>query len=148
MSPAFRTALAADAPALAAILRGWILQTPWMPKLHSPAEDAGFLAHLIAFHKVTLASISGQTAGFLAREGAEVSCLYLAPFARGQGLGTSMLERAQRDLDRLELWCFQANTGARRFYARSGFTEAALTDGARNEEKLPDVRLVWEREAA
>ena len=43
----------------------------------------------------------------------------------------------------LTLWTFQANDGARRFYAREGFREVEFTDGAGNAEKLPDVRLEW-----
>ena len=31
------------------------------------------------------------------------------------------------------------------FYVREGFTEVELTDGAGNDEGLPDVRLVWHR---
>ena len=45
----------------------------------------------------------------------------------------------------LELWCFQANTGGRRFYERHGFRAIRFTDGADNEEKVPDVRYRWER---
>ena len=45
----------------------------------------------------------------------------------------------------LELWCFQANDKARRFYERHGFTPVAFTNGQRNEEKTPDVRYRWIR---
>ena len=36
-----------------------------------------------------------------------------------------------------------ANTPWRHFYEREGFTAALLTDGADNEEKLPDVLYRW-----
>ena len=36
------------------------------------------------------------------------------------------------------------NEPARRFYRRHGFVEVGRTDGARNEEREPDVRLAWE----
>jgi hypothetical protein len=42
-----------------------------------------------------------------------------------------------------QLWTFQANTGARRFYARHSCREVEWTNGEHNEEKTPDVRLVW-----
>jgi putative acetyltransferase len=47
--------------------------------------------------------------------------------------------------DRLSLWTFQANEGARRFYAREGFAEVRMTEGD-NEEGLPDVLLEWVRD--
>ena len=40
----------------------------------------------------------------------------------------------------VNLWTFQRNTGARRFYERNGFIAVDLTDGASNEEREPDVR--------
>jgi GNAT superfamily N-acetyltransferase len=43
----------------------------------------------------------------------------------------------------LELWTFQVNESARRFYERHGFTEVEHTDGAGNEEREPDVRYAW-----
>ena len=39
----------------------------------------------------------------------------------------------------LQLWAFQSNTGARRFYERHGFVEVRRTDGRDNEEGAPDV---------
>ncbi len=148
MTVLYSAAVLQDAEGLAAILRGWIIETNWMPKLHIPVEDLGFLQHLIAAQVVIKASLDGRTAGFLARDGAEISCLYLAPFARSQGIGSQLLTRAKADTSRLELWTFQANPGARRFYARHGFAEAIMTDGQGNDEKLPDVRMIWEGPAA
>ena len=61
----------------------------------------------------------------------------------GQGIGSRLLERAKAERpDGLDLWTFQANTGARRFYERHGFVEVARTDGD-NEEGEPDIRLRW-----
>lgn len=45
----------------------------------------------------------------------------------------------------LELWCFQANSRARRFYEARGFRAICFTDGAANEENVPDTRYCWER---
>ena len=41
------------------------------------------------------------------------------------------------------LWVFQQNEGARRFYERHGCTLVLETDGADNEEHLPDALLEW-----
>ncbi|MDP9464580.1 MAG: GNAT family N-acetyltransferase, partial [Actinomycetota bacterium] len=40
----------------------------------------------------------------------------------------------------LQLWTFESNDRARRFYERHGFTAVEFTDGAGNEERWPDVR--------
>ena len=143
MTVAFSAAHPEDAETLAAILRGWILQTPWMPKLHTADEDRGFLSHLIATQSVTMARLDGQTAGFMAREGHEINALYLAPFARRRGIGAQFLTQAKAATPHLALWTFQANADARRFYGAQGFAQDLLTDGQANDEKLPDVRLVW-----
>jgi GNAT superfamily N-acetyltransferase len=73
--------------------------------------------------------------------------LYVHPDNLRSGAGTQLLAAAKAGRDILELWCFQANTPARRFYERHGFRAVRFTDGARNEEKMPDVRYRWERHA-
>ncbi len=137
-----RPATASDARALATVLGDWVRETGWMPVLHTREEDQGFLAGLIETAEVWC----DETAtGFIARQGDTVPALYLAPAARGQGLGTALLTQAKQDRDHLTLWTFEANEGARRFYARNGFTEVDRTGGTRNDEGLPDVRLDWNR---
>lgn len=70
--------------------------------------------------------------------------LYVGPGWTGRGIGSEMLATARsRRPGGLQLWAFQSNTGARRFYERHGFTEAERTDGSRNEEQAPDIRYVW-----
>lgn len=139
-----RPATPDDAPAIAAILVGWVQETPWMPKLHTPEEDRWFAGHLIATQEVTVLVLP-EVAGFLARAGEDISALYLSAGARGQGHGSRLLAAAMAGRERLGLWTFQANAGARRFYARAGFREVAMTDGAGNDERLPDVQMQWER---
>ena len=80
--------------------------------------------------------------GFLALDPdkREATSLYAA--RPGQGIDSLLLRDAQARSDRLWLWTFEANEGARRFYARHGFCEDGRTEGE-NEESLPDVRLTW-----
>ena len=139
-------ARADDAPALARILSDWIDETAWMPDIHTPDEDRRHLLHLIATCEVVILRDGQPIHGFLARDGARLHALYLVPGARGKGMGKHLLDLAKSRSDRLELWSFQANSGARSFYAREGFDEVEMTDGADNDEKMPDVRLVWVRE--
>lgn len=135
-----RRAEPGDAAGCARILGDWVRETGWLPLLHTREEDLGFLSALIARAEVFVAE-----GGFLVREGEDVLALYLAPEARGRGLGKALMERAKEGRDRLCLWAFAQNEGALRFYAREGFVAVERTDGAGNEAGLPDVRMVWER---
>ncbi|MEE9388625.1 MAG: GNAT family N-acetyltransferase [Paracoccaceae bacterium] len=137
--------VAADAVAIAGILTGWIDETDWMPRVHSPSSYLGFGQMLLATCDVTVAR-DGAVVGFLARQGADIQAFYLAPGARGQGLGTSLLDHVKAQVDMLDLWTFQANAGALLFYARHRFVEDQRTDGAENDEKLPDVHMNWRAE--
>jgi GNAT superfamily N-acetyltransferase len=137
-----RLARLEDAATLGDILHDWVEATPWMPNLHK-REDAGhYIAGLIESADVYV--IEGLH-GFLVRDGEEVRLLHLAEAARGRRYGARLLDLAKDGRNRLTLWTFQANEGARRFYIREGFREVELTDGSRNEEQLPDVRLEWLR---
>ncbi len=134
-----------DAAAIGTILSDWIDETDWMPRIHTREQEQAFAADLVARGWVSVARLQGRVVGFLARDGAEVVALYVARDARGQGVGTALLARARRRQDRLALWTFQFNHPARAFYEAQGFREHHRTGGAGNDEKLPDIRFVWER---
>jgi GNAT superfamily N-acetyltransferase len=81
--------------------------------------------------------------GLLVLHDGWVDHLYLAPDRTGQGLGSRLLELAkERRPEGLELWAFQSNLGARRFYERHGFAAVRMTEGD-NEEGAPDVLYRW-----
>jgi GNAT superfamily N-acetyltransferase len=133
-----RDATMDDAPMMAQVLGDWCRGTPWMPKLHSRAQDLWFVTGLLRTHVVRVA----EGLGFLARQGSVLDALYLAPSARGQGLGRALLDEV-KVTGLVQLWTFQANLGARAFYLREGFREVRMTNGAGNAEKLPDVWMEW-----
>jgi len=137
-----RRATPEDDAALGRVLSDWIAETPWMPLLHTRDEDVGFIGHL---REATELWCLSDASGFIARDGEEVRALYLAPAARGKGLGAALLDRVKHERDTLSLWTFQANLGAIGFYMAQGFSEIERTDGADNDEHLPDVRMIWER---
>jgi GNAT superfamily N-acetyltransferase len=88
-------------------------------------------------------SDGGAVVALLVLDGEWVDQLYVDPTHTGHGLGSRLLDRAKAQRpDGLDLWTFQSNTGARRFYERHGFTAIATTDGD-NEEAAPDVRYRW-----
>jgi len=134
-----------DGALIGAILADWVDETAWMVPAHTRAQTLGFGDLLIRASEVTVAHRARHVVGFLSRQGDEVQALYLAASARGAGIGAALLEAAKADAAQLSLWVFQANIGARAFYRRHGFVEVARSDGQGNDEKLPDVRLVWKR---
>ncbi|MET7475738.1 GNAT family N-acetyltransferase [Streptomyces sp. NPDC005648] len=74
----------------------------------------------------------------------ELSQLYLDPDWRGRGIGDRFVRLAkERGPEGLDLWTFQVNKPAHRFYERHGFVAVEYTDGSGNEEREPDVRYVW-----
>ena len=69
--------------------------------------------------------------------------LYVDPPWTGHGLGSTLIDVAkERDPEGLDLWTFESNRGARRFYERHGFQVIASTDDD-NEEGAPAVHYRW-----
>ena len=135
-----------DAEALAVIFTTARREAmPWLPALHSAAEDRRFIAERVMGEcEVLVVRHAERPVGFLALEDDLVAHLYVEPGAQRRGVGSALLEAAKaRRPAGLRLWVFQRNQGARDFYARHGFTEAERTDGAGNEEREPDVLLAW-----
>ena len=71
--------------------------------------------------------------------------LYVAPGRQSEGIGSALVSLAQREQTDLQLYTFQGNARARALYERHGFVVEELTDGSRNEERMPDVRYRWRR---
>ncbi|MEQ6247756.1 GNAT family N-acetyltransferase [Sulfitobacter sp. HNIBRBA3233] len=117
---------------------------PWLPRIHSAGEDLWYFQNrVIPSQRVDVAVRDGRIAGFSALDKGWITHLYAAPDAWGRGAGRTLLRRAQAGHKQLDLWSFQRNAGALAFYARAGFAEVARTDGAENEEQMPDVHLRW-----
>lgn len=139
-----RAARSTDAGKLGEMITQAVAARDWKPRLHSAAEDIAHAGQMIDRDWVTVAETDhNDILGFIAREGDYVHALFVTPPAQGKGIGAALLDRAKANTGRLDLWTFQANTGAQRFYKRHGFTVDKTTDGAGNEEGLPDVHLLW-----
>jgi GNAT superfamily N-acetyltransferase len=101
---------------------------------------------LIAQHETWVATDSSNVVAMMTLTPGWVEQLYVAPDRQGEGFGRALLGLAKERSDgELQLWTFQVNDRARRFYERNDFTIAEMTDGARNEEREPDVRYAWSR---
>ncbi len=95
-------------------------------------------------YDVWVADHGGRLVGFMALSQPNwLEHLYVESACTGQGLGSRFVELAKRALGgEVQLWTFQSNLGARRFYERHGFVPVEWTD-ADNEEQAPDVRYVF-----
>ncbi len=100
---------------------------------------------LLAHQDVWVVEQDATVVGLLALQPPDrLEHLYLMRSATGQGIGSALLEVARRELGgAVQLWTFQSNSGARRFYERHGFRVVEMTDGD-NEEGAPDVRYLWD----
>jgi ribosomal protein S18 acetylase RimI-like enzyme len=132
-----------DAGTVGAILGANVDATPWLPRVHSRAEEIMFVADMIDAGWVTTARTDAGVVGFLALQYTEIQGLYVAPEVQNRAVGTALLDHAKACSTRLGLWSFTANTGANRFYERAGFCAVRHTDGAGNDVGLPDVRYEW-----
>ena len=135
-----------DAAAVAEVwLRSRKASVPAIPApVHTDDEVRAWFAEVVLLERETwVAEVDGEVVGLLVLDGDDVDQLYVDPAVTGEGIGSRLLERAKVERPGgLDLWTFQANTGARRFYERRGFAEVARTDGD-NEEGARDVRLAW-----
>lgn len=121
---------------------------PYLPELHSDDETRSWIREIVLPSQAVWVATVGETAaGYIAIDGSTVEALYVSPGHQGQGIGSALLQLAQDRSDgMLDLWTFQRNAGARRFYERRGFRAVEFTDGEDNEEREPDVRYEWIRE--
>jgi GNAT superfamily N-acetyltransferase len=140
-----RPARARDTDSIADVFSPSLRLLSFLPELHTVEEDRTFIANVIMREcTVMVAEADGVIVAFLALGGEEIRLLHTHPDFVGQGAGTMLLDATKATgVAALELWCFQANIGARRFYERNGFRPIRFTDGAHNEERLPDVRYRW-----
>ena len=139
-----RRATVDDADETAAVFSAALKSMVFFRKLHSDEEDRAFVRQFIVEDETWIALRDGRVIGLACIEGERLAHLYVDPPIHNGGAGTALLSRVKEQRPAgLDLWTFQANTGARRFYERHGFTAVEWTDGSRNEEQLPDVRYAW-----
>lgn len=114
--------------------------------LHTPEEDRHFYREIV-FGECTIigAFLRDALVGHVAMRPGWIDHLYVDPARQSRGIGSALLKLAKRRMDDIQLWTFEANSGARRFYERHGFFVEERSDGARNEESQPDLRYHWRR---
>jgi GNAT superfamily N-acetyltransferase len=145
-----RRATADDATAIVDV---WL--TSWRATFGFPpgAPDADVArwvtTELVPNHETWVAadpSDGGRVVALMALSDTMVEQLYVAPDWIGRGVGGRLLDLAkERRPAGLDLYCFQTNAFARRFYEARGFVPVSFGDGSRNMEHQPDVLYRWRR---
>ena len=144
MDVELRTGTVTDTEAVAAVFGAARAGLGFLPRLHTEDEDRSFFRGQLARLQSSVALRNGAVVGFAIFGEGWLHHLYVDPTAQGEGIGARLLARVRDGLgDAVQLWTFEANAGARRFYERHGFEPVERTDGSGNEERLPDVRYTW-----
>ena len=139
-----RPAQASDASAIGTIyLAARKDALPYLPQIHTDNETRAWIRErLVPAATVWVAELEGKVVGFISVNGQTVEHLYVHPDHQRRKIGTTLLDHARLlSPDRLELYTFERNEGARRFYERHGFR--AIAFGQENEEGEPDVLYEW-----
>ncbi len=135
-----------DGPAVADVwLRSFDAALPTVRRAHSDDDVRRWIRDVVVPGDDTWVAEAGPSVvGVCALSAGWIDQLYLHPEVRGRGIGDAFVALAQqRHPGGLQLWTFQVNRPARRFYERHGFVVVERTDGAGNEEREPDLRYRW-----
>lgn len=113
------------------------------PPVRSDDEVRAYFRDVVLPSTEVWVALDPDVVGLLVLAGDVIDHLYVDPDHQRRGVGTALLDHAKRQRPRgLQLWTFQSNLGAQRFYERHGFAAVEETDGD-NEEGAPDVRYRW-----
>lgn len=141
-----RRAGLADAASVADLfLASFRTALPTVRRVHSDEQVRTWIRdHVLAETETWVALEADQIVGMVSLAPGWLEHLYIAPDRLGEGIGRRLLELAkERAEGSLELWTFQVNDRARRFYEHHGFVAIEQTDGSGNEEHEPDIRYRW-----
>jgi ribosomal protein S18 acetylase RimI-like enzyme len=117
----------------------------YLPETHTPAEVQVWKRYVVFPQQaVWVAEIDREIVGYASLEGRDLTNLYVHPDYQRRGVGSALLARVQAIASEgLQLWTFQQNEGAIRFYERNGFHVLRTTDGSENEERVPACLMSW-----
>jgi ribosomal protein S18 acetylase RimI-like enzyme len=118
---------------------------PYLHRVHTDTEVCDWVSDLVLRRGETwVARLKGNIVGFMVLVGDELLQLYVLPGYYRSGIGRKLLDLAKtRSSARLHLYTFQRNSRARAFYEAQGFRIIDRNDGARNEEREPDILYEW-----
>ena len=114
--------------------------------LHSADEFRNFYRDEVMINDELWGFFEGsRLQGFIALLPGWIDHLYADPAVQRAGVGSALVRLAQEKQSELRLYTFQSNVNARAFYEHHGFVIEELTDGERNEERMPDITYKWVR---
>ena len=137
-----------DGPSLGEVwLSAWYATFDFPPS-HPDADVRRWMAEeMLPANEVWVAADrddAGRVVGFMALSTSMVEQLYVVPAWIAHGIGDRLIAIAkERRPGGLDLYCFQVNAFARRFYEGRGFVPIWFGDGSGNMEHQPDVRYAW-----
>jgi len=144
MPTTIRRAVPDDALAVAELFIAARATMTYLPKLHTDDDTRSHFAGVVRDKETWVAERQGDVVGFAVIDGGWLEHLYVHPSRFDSGTGEKLFAQVTGQHPQgFELWVFQKNAGARRFYERHGCALEKLTDGADNEEKEPDALYVW-----
>jgi chorismate mutase/GNAT superfamily N-acetyltransferase len=139
-----RRAQPEDAPRLAEIHLAARRAAPMPASVHPDDDVRRWLGERVATDEVWVADDGGRLVGYARSTPGWLDDLYVDPEVGRRGVGSVLLDTVKGvHPDGFSLWVFQRNTPAREFYRRRGLIELEHTDGHANEEREPDLRMVW-----
>lgn len=117
-----------------------------MPPAVHPASDMArhVREDLLVRREVWVSEVPDEVVAVMSLDDRWLDDLYVVAGHAGRGIGSTMLDLAKTlRPDGFDLWVFEVNTPAQRFYERHGLVELERTDGAENPERAPDRRYGW-----
>ena len=141
-----RRAVPADAPAVGDVYLAAFKTTYDFPLAHTDEECRDWLAEQVVPQMETwVAQIGRRVVAMMVLDEAGIGHLHVDPLWHRHGIGSRLVALAkERRPGGLDLYTFQVNQRARRFYERHGFVLVTLGDGSGNEEGQPDVLYRWQ----
>ena len=135
-----------EAGAIADVYLASFAATYRFPLAHTDDQVRRWIAEYLVLNREMWVATDpgGSLVGLMALTADQLDQLYLAPGWAGRGIGSRLVDLAKRRRpDGLDLFTFQVNANARRFYERHGFIQIWTGDGSDNDEGQPDVRYSW-----
>nr|WP_152332188.1 GNAT family N-acetyltransferase [Micromonospora purpureochromogenes] len=142
--PLLRRAKASDVNEIVAVHLSARAAAPMPAAVHSDDEVHNWLSGVTAVDEAWVAESGGRVAAYARFSSGWLEDLYVAPAQQRAGLGSALLDLVKTlQPNGFGLWVFESNLPARAFYIRHGLVEVERTDGSRNEERAPDIRMMW-----
>jgi ribosomal protein S18 acetylase RimI-like enzyme len=112
----------------------------YLPHVHSfVSVERWITAMVLPSQTAWVAETDGVVVAYAWLHEGFLRALYVHPSYQRRGIGARLLSEIKKiAADGFDLWVFEANDGAIRFYERHGAKLVRKTDGSGNEEKLPD----------